>query len=210
MTQDFDQLKVMIRYKVDACVETKKQNVTRNPPRPAKPAVNVEDPAGAPPKLGTDKPTTPQASRTSPKINIIDGGELVPQSSIIELTTRSAGSDILFDWVEAFRQLFLLQIPKHFLAYHRNGRFLKVEKRKLGDGELGCCEAILQRDFSRLRSVLGRIKELVQKEPNARLALVCHKGKMSVHARTDSDGCLPAEWIKRFEPEVDPPTKPVR
>lgn len=74
-------------------------------------------------------PTLPKTQVTS--VKIIKSGTFAPQSSVVEMTTRSIKRRQYFDWTEDYPQLFFSQVPHHFLATHEAGNFHKIEKRRM-------------------------------------------------------------------------------
>ena len=77
----------------------------------------------------------PAPHRTSPDnldaiVTVVRGGTRIPQSSIIEISTRSTKSAQRQNW-ETDTQLFLSQTPVHYLAVHQRGVFNTVTTRPL-------------------------------------------------------------------------------
>ncbi|KAF7357295.1 hypothetical protein MSAN_01324900 [Mycena sanguinolenta] len=102
---DLNGLEMVVRFEVDACI----------PPSAAKASAmrkvqSIDDLANDP------------APVSSHGLTVINGGAVVPHSSILELTTRTQRRAAKFDWNDAYPQLFL-QTPHHFLAVHDRGRF---------------------------------------------------------------------------------------
>jgi len=191
---------MVVRFEVDACIPSPQK------PRISKPAPNMDDLADS---LAGIKLSTPSsrltshsgsAGPTSGTLKVIKGGSVVPQSSIVELATRSEFNKVAFDWKESFPQLFLSQTPHHFLALHRRGRFTTINKRRLAAPELQSIEREVQPSLKKLKRVLDVIKGMVVKSgQRGRLSLVCLDGELKVFERTKQDSCLPDDFMERFD-----------
>jgi len=203
---DLNGLKMVVRFEVDACIPSEASPL----PTSAKVGLssNVDDLIGAlsgvslrTEGLGPTLSPVSKGSDTFPKVTVISGGSVVPQSSIVELTTRSVRNATSFDWAENYPQLFLSQSPHHFLAVHERGRFTQVNKRKLESAELKkfATESI-QANLKKLRRLLDIIKELAIKHgERGRLSLVCQGGDLKVFKRTSQESCLPDSLLQRFD-----------
>jgi len=133
-------------------------------------------------------------------ITVIHAGSAVPQSSTVELTTRSQKRVASFNWQESYPQLFLSNTPHHYLAIHERGRFVDIQKRHLESTELKRIAAdSIQEALKKLRRVLGDIKKLAMKHgETGRLSLVCKNRELKVYERIKKDSCLPYEVLERF------------
>lgn len=133
------------------------------------------------------------------ELDVIRAGMIIPQSSLIEMTTRSVNNAQNYDWVEAYPQLFLAQTPHHFLAVHNRGEFQRIEKRNISDTEMKKTEARLQGNFRKLRAALKTIQDLVVEHgERGRLSLVFRDGILEVLERRSQISCLPEEMLERF------------
>jgi hypothetical protein len=199
--QDFDGLKMVVRFEVDACLPLSKTTTAQGSEaansRPPK-ATDVDDLS----QLLSSAHITPDPPSTHKMhgISYRTAGTLVPQQSLIELTTRSARNIISFNWAEALPQLWLSRTANHILAVHERGTFTSVTRRSLeGSAELRAATAGAQLSFKKLRRVLDAIQELlVERGREARLTLVCRNGVLEVFERTDDWSVLPKEVLKRF------------
>ncbi|KAG6815064.1 hypothetical protein H0H93_011081, partial [Arthromyces matolae] len=172
ITYDLNDLKLLVRFEVDACIPTASVKSPTAQTTASSPSTALDDIIGALSSVKLSKgdatpasPVKPRGSKTFPTVNVIDGGSIVPQTSIMELTTRSNFNASNYDWKDAYPQLFLSQTPHHFLAVHQRGRFHEIQKRKLDSVELKAAarqEQLLE-DFKKLRRLLDQIKELVKK-----------------------------------------------
>ncbi|KAI0927624.1 hypothetical protein AcV5_008108 [Taiwanofungus camphoratus] len=194
---NFDGLILVVGFEVDAYIAS---------PRTAKTSLSATSDIETLPALlsgldvSSNVETAPEllTSVSDTDLKIIRAGKQVPQSSIVELKTRSKRYVAQFDWADAYPQLYLSQTPHQFLAVHDRGLFETVIKRKLGDPELQKVEEAAQLGFAKLSSILKMIQELVIKHGQRRLSLVCLEGKLQVFERTDQKTCLPEADMNRF------------
>ena len=137
---------------------------------------------------------------TSTDIKIFRGGTQVPQSNLLELTTRSEISAANFDWNDAYPQLYLSQTPNHYLAVHRTGTFFSIARRRIGENDLVAIESRAQPGFKKLRKILGEIQTRVKKAgASGRISLVCEAGVLKVHERDSKESCLPEDSLALFK-----------
>ncbi|RDB14674.1 hypothetical protein Hypma_016260 [Hypsizygus marmoreus] len=203
---DLNGLKMVVRFEVDACIAS--EAPTSAPKStPAKPgsSANVDDLIGALSGVtlstavpGSSPSTVADGAR---EIIVIHGGAEVPQSAIVELTTRSERNAASFDFKESYPQLFLSQTPHHFLAVHERGRFTRMTKRQLESPEIkNLAVDIIQPDLKKLRRVLDVIMALAIKHgERGRLSLVCQGGDLKVYERVSDKSCLPDDILQRFD-----------
>ncbi|TFK40515.1 hypothetical protein BDQ12DRAFT_679577 [Crucibulum laeve] len=211
VTYDLSGLKMVVRFEVDACLPTEAPATKKSTPSlgasTGKSASNVDDliDSLANVKISPTDSSSPSsipssATDSAVYLQVIKGGNQVPQSAIIELTTRSEARASQLDWAESFPQLFLSQTAHHFLAIHQRGRFIEIQKRKLTSPELQKVASDIQPYLKKLRRILDDIKALVIKHgERGRLSLVCIDGDLKVYERSVQDSCLPDEVLARFE-----------
>ena len=200
INQDFGGLKMVVRFEVDACLPSKDSD-----PKPkSKPWVDDDPEAallGALSGLSIGSSTRSSTTTlTSNDLEISRAGTQVPQSDLIEMTTRSEISAAKFDWGDAYPQLYFSQTPHHHLAVHRSGTFFKITKRMIGKSDLIAIEKKAQPGFKKLRKLLGEIQAKVKKAGvDGRISLVCKDGILKVHERTNSESCLPEDSLALFK-----------
>ena len=207
--QDFCGLKLVVRFEVDACLPpaTPKRSASR-----ANMSSNPEDLADALVglKITPSKPVTPSvASRSSPaaseagsslQLRILRAGVEQPQSSIIELTTRSEKTIHNVNSTDQFLQLYLSQTLHLYVGVHFKGRFFDVRKQGLESSELVSQREKAEPSLRQLGNTLRMIQKIVVKHGRTgRLSLVCEKGTLRVYERVSTQSCLPAEVMQRFE-----------
>jgi hypothetical protein len=194
---------MVVRFEVDAYIPS----VGKLTPRPKQVAsTTVDDLISTLSRVNIRTPdtesrlrSTTRGSAGATKITVISGGAYVPQSALIEMTTRVTHRENEYDWKEAYPQLFLSQTPHHFLAVHQRGQFMRITKRKLKSSELDSVAILIQSDLKKLRRVLDIIKDLVIKHgERGRLSLVCQGGVLKIFQRTSQDSCLPDEMLGKF------------
>lgn len=210
---DFDGLKMVVRFEVDACLRTPVQAKSSN----AHTRPRVEEKAVGASTQDIDQLTTALASTklssTDPpakSIQVVDGktlhiqkvGSIVSQNNIIELGTishrRMVGGEI--EWEEKFLQMRLSQTPHHYMGVHQHGRFVELQKSALSvspqftSAEKTCKQAVRQ-----LRLLLDTIRKVViQHGAKGRLTLVCQQGKLEVYNRVSDKDCIPREFLSKF------------
>ncbi|KAJ7752581.1 hypothetical protein B0H16DRAFT_1373209, partial [Mycena metata] len=188
---DLNGLKMVVRFEVDACIPTAAKSSGTG--------ASIDDLADSLAGINITSKKAP-TSQTTHGLTVVDGGAIVPHSSIVELTTRSERRQLEFDWKDAYPQLFFSQTPHHFLAVHNRGRFEMVNKRKLASSEMRGVEQQIQPSLKKLRVALDTIKAVVLKHgQRGRLTLVFREGKLQVFERTSQSSCLPDEVLALFE-----------
>jgi hypothetical protein len=201
-SQDLNGLQMVVRFEVDAYIPS----ASTLKPRPAQAATTLDDLIGALSGVNLRTPNTESPAKSivrgsagATKITVVTGGAYVPQSAIIEMTTRATHRESEYDWKESYPQLFLSQTQHHFLAVHQRGHFVRVNKRKLQSSELDSVNTLIQSDLKKLRRVLDIIKYIVIKHgEQGRLSLVCKGGVLKIFQRASQVSCLPEEMLGLF------------
>ncbi|KAG6829788.1 hypothetical protein H0H92_003443 [Tricholoma furcatifolium] len=202
---DMNGITLVVRFEVDACISAASPNPVSSPSRTAQD--NLDDIINS---LSSISISTAGATKPAPAtskfhdISIVCEGSIpvVPQSTIIELTTRSTKNAPNLDWKESYPQLFLSQTGHHFLGVHERGLFYRVDKRKLESPELREAASLekFQEDLKKLRHLLDVIREIVAEHgERGRLSLVCRAGTLKVYERTSQASCLPDDVLKLFD-----------
>jgi len=196
---DLDGITLVVRFEVDACVATQTK-----PPR--KSAGDVDDLSSLLSGLAVSStPSATSSSRAAASTNIrsltvIRAGAEVPQGNILELTTRSERNAENFDWGESYPQLYLSQTPHLYLAVHSRGKFMRVQKEKLGSSKMIGVERSLQVGLKKLRAALETIQDLViDHGKDGRISFLCQDGELRAYERESRATCLPEDVIARFE-----------
>ncbi|KAH9919325.1 uncharacterized protein B0H18DRAFT_1096175 [Fomitopsis serialis] len=198
---DFDGLTMVVRFEVDACIPTA---TSESAPRSQTASTDVDSLSsmlsGLAVASGASNGPDIDKDISTAELDVMRAGTLVPQSSLIEMTTRSRNNAMNYDWIEAYPQLFLSQTPNHYLAVHSRGNFEEITKRALEDAEMQRIEARLQGSFRKLRAALQTIQDLVVEHgERGRLSLVFRDGALQAFERKSSESCLPENTLRRFE-----------
>ena len=104
------------------------------------------------------------------KVEMKYAGDVINQSLIFDLKTRSArkkDQDILG---EELPRLWVAQIQKFILAYHVDGTFNDIEVRDVKD-EVKAWEAAHRNELSTLAALIHRVIALVRNSPDGKLEL---------------------------------------
>lgn len=203
ISYDLGGFKMVVRFEVDACIPTKPIGVTKRVPVTSSSSspttVDALSDLLSGVKIGP--PTTSVVAVTpSRSLTVKSGGSYVPQSEILELTTVSERRRPQFDWYEQYPQLFLSQTPRHFLGIHNQGLFRAVEKNELS--ALANQARMVQPSMKKLVKVLKTIQALiVKKGKTGRLTLIRNGEWLRVYERRNQEGCLPEEYLAKFEPK---------
>ena len=152
---------------------------------------------------GTPASTSPDNHLPDATITIVRGGTQVPQSSVLEISTRSTKGAQRHNWEETYTQLFLSQTPLHCLAIHEHGQFKTVTTRPLNSPEFQSIadRGSVQRNFKQLIHLLQEIQALIAEHGHrGRLSLVCRDGKLEAFECSDGNdvGCLPDSELVQF------------
>jgi len=208
-------MKMIVRFEVDACLSTKTSDDTKPSVKDA-PAPAVDDLADA---LGSMKLSS--AASTSPPpglINILHAGTQVPQDALLEVASRSAYFVNQLDWNELYPQLALSQTPALRLGVHERGRFTELrEWQVIGAGagaggasadagagappDLTAERRETAAQIVRLARVLEDVQELAISRgpgPAGSFSLVCEGGALHVYGRKGARSCLPPDVRARF------------
>ncbi|TBU25106.1 hypothetical protein BD311DRAFT_700940 [Dichomitus squalens] len=136
------------------------------------------------------------------ELAVVRAGTLLPQSSIIELATRSIMFADRTSNEDTFLQLFLSQTPTHLLAIHTNGTFEKVLRQGLDSPEFTGIEEMesIQKCIAQFVALLKEIHRLVKEHGTTRrLSLVCEKGKLELFGLKGEEGRLAGGDLERFK-----------
>ncbi|KAI0310145.1 hypothetical protein OF83DRAFT_1166709 [Amylostereum chailletii] len=201
---DFYGLKMVVRFEVDACLPTSTPPATSSSPAATSDdlsdllsSMNVAGSSAA--QKSKNAATSGTKDSTSPSLNIVNAGSEVPQSAIVELTTRSERWFHTFDWAEALPQLYLSATPHLYVGLHNRGTFSEVRKYELNGQEMGERKRTAAASFLKLARTLEGIQELVVEHgEEGRLSLVCQEGVLKVYSRVSAASCLSDELRKRF------------
>ena len=146
--------------------------------------------------------------------------KISPQSSTIELKTRSARSYESFDWPHTLPQLFLSQTPYLYIGIHRQGTFEQLVKFNIpislrsdadgkATGDAIQADSAVQHALDNARQavknlglLLQRLRDVALEQAQARsenpgMGLLCESGKLFLHSRSLGDK-LPLQVAEAF------------
>ncbi|KAI0775570.1 hypothetical protein BD413DRAFT_278557 [Trametes elegans] len=178
---DLEGFRMVVRFEVDACIQ------------------NEDDVAEQLASLTLSSLSLP-ASRAAPSstefsensLRVLRGGTQIPQSSLIEITTRSYTTH--HKWYESYSQLLLSQTPYLYFAMHHKGRFDHIARLTPASPQLARFDhdAYVQRSLHQLVRVLGSIAGAVRAYGHrGGLTLVCREGTLELFERSSSAQRLP-------------------
>ncbi|KAG8905589.1 hypothetical protein FRB99_008587 [Tulasnella sp. 403] len=168
---DFGGIKILLRCEVDACTgvvgdDLHLLNTTR-------PKANV--------------PPTPDNPFSELTILHTQPTFMVPQSSLIELKTRSAKRPL--EWDEVYAQLYFSQMPYLYVARHNNGKFSDVRNLSITGSHLQACAKRAESGMAQLKAALLSILRAVRAQgAEARLSLVYRDGQLVLYKRKEGAG----------------------
>jgi len=220
---DFAGLTLLVRYEADATLPVIKRIVTA--PRPGRLREDTLDGLSSQVALLSIRESNAAASSGSGDSEgdlqvIPTSHEISPQSSIIEIKSRSARSYESFDWSGIFPQLFFSQIPHLYIGIHRQGTFEQLVKYRIptslrldadseATGDAIQASPAVQRALDRARQaiknlglLLKRLREVVLEQVRTRdessgMVLLCESGKLSLYSRSPEDK-LPLRVVEGF------------
>jgi hypothetical protein len=151
-------MKMMVRFEVDACLPTKTSTATTtktgtsDTKRPGRksPELALDELADAlenmdlrsssrvpkSPTTSSSSSSSPPSSSPSTALNIIHAGTQVPQESLLEVASRSKYFIDQLDWNELYPQLAVSQTPGLRLGVHERGTFTEMREMQV-DGDDG-------------------------------------------------------------------------
>jgi hypothetical protein len=224
--QDMLDMKMMVRFEVDACLptETSKATTAKTGTSDKKrdgrksPELALDELADALGNLNlrTSSPSTttspsaslsPTPSLAAPALNIIRAGTQVPQESLIEVASRSKYFIDQLDWNELYPQLAISQTSELRIGVHDRGTFTEMREMQVDGASGGPPTLETQKrqtaaQLVRLARVLEDVQELAISRgpgPMGSFSLVCENGELRVYARKGMRrSCLPAGVRARF------------
>ncbi|KAI0246423.1 hypothetical protein BJV78DRAFT_1356176 [Lactifluus subvellereus] len=200
ITYDMHDMKMIVRFEVDACLPTdagpatatKTADEKRSTKETAASVGDLVDALGSMDLLGSAPATTKVL------INVVRAGTQVPQEALVEVASRSAFFVDQLDWNELYPQLAISQI--HEFRLDRLSRLWLVVVG-LGHARSHCECKELAVQMVRLARVLEDVQELAISRgpgPAGSFSLVCVDGKLHAYGRSHNKTCLPPDVMARF------------
>jgi hypothetical protein len=188
---------MVVRFEVDACHPPTHKSYAKSKAHGSRKDATFE----LPPTWNSNKITEPPNTRCAELIVRQGGHDIPPQSSLIEIKTRSTVPQSRNN-ASHFPQLYFSQTPFLYVAFHTEGLFHKLRTEEVGVASFTQEATDRNEGYSGLRTLLGRIKAMVKRYgPEGRLSLVCRNGVLKVYARTSPASCLPANFLALFHPK---------
>ncbi len=193
-----------MRCEVDACIPGELEQDAEHSPveaetssPPSADDVSPDDLADALSSLSVSSSETPS---TAKDVKIVQGGTVLPQTSLIKVKTRSKKNAQNFGWAGAYTQLFLGQTYSLYLGIHQGGIFDEVRKVSFETPEFKEAAKSMQPVLKKLGRLLDEILYVVMEYGHkGRLSVVCKAGRMKVYERVSQDSFLPEDVLARFE-----------
>ena len=182
---------MLVRYEVDACSTTVSGLASS--------ATTID--ALTDRLSGLSVGTSSAGSTVRNGISIVRAGELVPQSSIIEIKSKSAARFTGVDWDDYLPQFVLSGTPRLVIGLHNRGTFASVlHKRSDGDAEVLAERRKLDAKLRLLRKLLGTVIAIAKEKVNQKkkLSLVYRDRVLRLYEKSTTQSCLPQEWMDRF------------
>ncbi|RFU76580.1 geranylgeranyl pyrophosphate synthetase [Trichoderma arundinaceum] len=129
-------------------------------------------------------------------LEVVDGGQLTPQSTIFDLKTRSIRSIDQDTLGNELPRLWAMQIPKFILAHHKHGLFCNIEVSDIQE-EVQNWEKSHQPDLNRLSALLCRIIATALEKKDTLLEIVrVQGGPLEIRQRLPDAGVAFSEQVK--------------
>ena len=183
---------MLVRFQVDACLATSKKSAPKG---------DLDDLGLDLSKLSISGSSNAASSTSSgTALKIISAGTLVPQSSLVEIKTRSEMSVQNFDWADTYPQLYLSKTPHLYLAVHTRGTFSSMQKKELETIDMSGAAQDAKIAVGSLVKVLKEIRRVSTEinDKKNRFTLVCMNGEMKVYP--GGGDLLPLPLLAVFRP----------
>ncbi|KAK0448469.1 uncharacterized protein EV420DRAFT_1711802 [Desarmillaria tabescens] len=187
ITYDFNGLKMVVRFEVDACL------VPEDPPPVSVDTLSAEVASKA---TLSERPESTRAVEGMVSLTVVAAGKPIANECTVELATRKAGNSLL--WREKYLQMYFSQTPELFIGKQKDGCFTDIQRKTIES--LSYVGDNVQKRLRVLRKALHDIQALVSKfGSTGRLSLIGRDKDLLVFERSTSDSCLPDEYLKRFK-----------
>lgn len=148
--------------------------------------------------------SSPSKSTKIGQLEVVDGGQLTPQSSAFDLKTRSIKAVDRDTLGEELPRLWIMQIPNFILAHHKYGTFCNIEVSNIRD-DIENWENSHQADLRRLSALLHRIISMALEKEGTLLEIVrVQEGVLEIRERLPEAGVafsaeVKEKWLKWLE-----------
>ncbi|TFY64818.1 hypothetical protein EVG20_g5820 [Dentipellis fragilis] len=140
-------------------------------------------------------PTTIASKSTVDTLNIIHAGREIPQSSIIEITTRSPRTRR--QRAELAPRLYLSQTPFLYIGMHKDGKSWEMRKKNVAEDIQMKHKEV--ETLQKLGQVLKVIRGIMVENSGKKLSVICEGETLKIYERIAKKSCLPEEVMKRFD-----------
>jgi len=190
---DFGGLRILCRFEVDAC----DLGSASSPD-------DLDDLLRGFSQIDLTSPSQPisitKGPGKVPKIQVVRAGKFVPQSSIMELKSRSTKGGI--HWKEIWPQAFFSSTSTVVVGRHEQGKFVSVERKSLEEMRSGCA-GDMEVGLGQLIQVLKEIRTIViSKGRGHGVTLICERGqrgRIEVYQRSSGDPAISPELLSKYE-----------
>lgn len=204
LRQNLGGLRLLVRFEVDACVESDSNS-------------SLDGLVRQTTSLNIATATSQKASESlRPIINGLQvmrtSNLMVPQASLVEIKTKKLPNGL--KWNDVYPQLYLSGTPNLMVGYHLSGNFTAIERYHPDDSEDQKMVAVrekTQEGVNKLAVVLRLIRDavLALTENNSGgdrserlLSLICQKKDLKLYERTGGSK-LPKEVVAHFCDQID-------
>jgi hypothetical protein len=131
-------LKMIVRFEVDACFSTETtDSKCSSKEAPALAVDDLADTLGSISISSSDASPASSPSLSPASVDIIHAGTQVPQDALLEVTSRSVNYVDQLDWNELYPQLAISQTATLHLGVHQRGTFEELREWQIIGGADG-------------------------------------------------------------------------
>ena len=191
---------MLLRFEVDACALPLTEKQTEDADlSDLLSSLSVNDRERRPP---ISEPARTQAVEDG--IRIVRAGELVPQTSILEIKSRWLFCGHPLNWDHYLRQMALSHTPRVIVGIHQDdGEYQEIRQCALQDADTTQHGENHSRRIVMLRRLLDDIIVFARgRGTGAKLALAYRGGnyrELRFYDRSAGGSCLPEKWMKKFD-----------
>ncbi|KAF9012778.1 hypothetical protein BDZ89DRAFT_1077357 [Hymenopellis radicata] len=172
VTYNMGGIMLVVRFEVDGCILDGEQT-----------------------SIHADDGTAP--SSESAEVTILHGGAVVPDSSIIEISSKKQG--VPGSWRKRYEQMFFAQTPTVYVGTHTNGKFTLLTKKTMR--ELDYVRQNMQPNLRQLCAAMTDIRNrlLAAQNTRGRVSLVCKDHELKLYEVVEREASLPEKYNALFQ-----------
>ncbi len=167
-------MKLVVRFEVDGCI--------------------LEDIGSEQTSMPTNSSTSPSSDTAPGPVTIVSGGAVVPDSSIIEISSKKQG--VPGSWRKRYEQMFFSQTPAIYVGTHTNGNFTSITKKTMR--ELDYVRQNMQPNLRQLCVAMTDIRNRLL-DAHKRVSLVCKDHQLKVYEIVEEGMGLPEKYHVLFQ-----------